>query len=120
MSSNIDRLPRHLLDIVENADAALRFIGELNSEQFMADDKTHYAVVRALEIVSEASRHLSDELKERHPDIPWRAIRDAGNVYRHRYLSVSLEVIWETVKRDLPPLRDAMLIELRARGIDVD
>ena len=52
MSSKIDRLPRRLLDIIENADAALRFIGELSSEQFAADDKTHYAVVRALEIVS--------------------------------------------------------------------
>jgi uncharacterized protein with HEPN domain len=112
MPSKIDRLPRRLLDIIENADAASRFIGELDSEQ------THYAVIRALEIISEASRHLPDELKARHPDIAWRAIRDEGNVYRHGYLSVSLEVIWETAKRDLPPLRDAMLTELRALGLD--
>jgi hypothetical protein len=47
MPSEIERLPRHLLDIIENADAALRFIGSLNAEQFMADEKTHYAVVRS-------------------------------------------------------------------------
>jgi uncharacterized protein with HEPN domain len=118
MPSDADNLPRRLLDIIENADAALHFIGDLNSKQFAQDQKTHYAVVRALEIISEASRHLPDELKTRHAGIPWRAIRNAGNVYRHGYLSVSLDVIWETVKRDLPPLREAMFAEFRALGLD--
>ena len=118
MPSSVDKVPRRLLDIIENADAALGFIGDLNSEEFARDQRTHYAVVRALEIISEASRHLPDDLRARHPDVPWRAIRDAGNVYRHGYLSVSLEVVWETVTRDLPPLRDLMLNELRALGFD--
>jgi uncharacterized protein with HEPN domain len=116
MPSDVNSVPRRLLDIIENADAALHFISNLDAEQFAQDRKTHYAVVRALEIISEASRHLPDDLKARHPNIPWRAVRDAGNVYRHGYLAVSLDVVWETVKRDLPPLRDAMLRELRALG----
>lgn len=118
MSSNVNDLPRRLLDIIENTEAALRFVHDLDSRQFAQDQKTHYAVVRALEIISEASRHLPDDLKARHTGIPWRAIRDAGNVYRHGYLSVSLEVVWETVTRDLPPLREAMLTELRALGFE--
>jgi len=118
MPSDRDNVPRRVLDIIENADAALTFIGTLDSERFAQDQKTHYAVLRALDIISEASRYLPDDLKARHPEIPWRAIRDAGNVYRHGYLSVSLEVVWETVTRDLPPLREAMLTELRALGLE--
>ena len=118
MPSDDKNIQRRLLDIVENADAALLFVGNLDADQFAQDQKTHYAVVRALEIVSEASRHLPDDLKARHPATPWRAIRDAGNVYRHGYLAVSLEVVWETVKRDLPPLREKMLSELRALGFE--
>ena len=95
-------------------------MGELDPDQFAEDQKTNYAVVRALEIVSEASRHIPDEIKARHPTIAWRAIRDAGNVYRHGYLSVSLDIVWETAKRDLPPLRQAMLSELRALGLDLE
>jgi uncharacterized protein with HEPN domain len=52
---------------------------------FVADRKTVYAVVRALEIISEASRRLPAELKDRHPEIDWIAVTAAGNIYRHEY-----------------------------------
>ena len=116
MPSKVDKVPRRLLDIVENVDAALNFVEGLDYELFAKDDKTQYAVLRALEIISEASRHIPDDIKARHPDIPWRAVRDAGNVYRHGYQAVTLEVDWNTVTRDLEPLRRAMVAELNARG----
>ena len=50
---------------------------------FARDRKTVYAVARALEIISEASRRLPDELKTRHPEIDWPAVAAAGNIYRH-------------------------------------
>ena len=120
MPSKIDKVPRRLLDIVENVDAALKFVADLNYEQFAMDNKSQYAVIRALEIISEASRHIPDDIKAKHPEIPWRAVRDAGNAYRHAYLSVTLEVVWETVTRDLEPLRNAMIAELRSRGVQVE
>ena len=52
---------------------------------FAADRETVYAVVRALEIVSEASRRLPPEIKSHHPEIDWVAVAAAGNVYRHEY-----------------------------------
>ncbi|HEY0524017.1 MAG TPA: HepT-like ribonuclease domain-containing protein [Stellaceae bacterium] len=52
-------------------------------DRFVADLRTVYAVTRCLEIISEALRRLPDDLKARHPQIPWRDIAGAGNVYRH-------------------------------------
>lgn len=86
-------------------------------EAFVVDQRTLYAVVRALEIISEASRHVSAEAKTRHPSIPWREMAAAGNIYRHVYGVVDADDIWKTVQDDLPPLRSAVVAELeRSEG----
>jgi len=74
-----------------------------------------YAVIRCLEIISEASRRLSDELKGRHAHIPWREMAAAGNFYRHKYEDVLPQRVWKTLQEDLPPLRAVIEKEL-ARG----
>jgi uncharacterized protein with HEPN domain len=104
-------------DIVANARRAKDFIGASTFEAFVADDRTHYAVVRCLEIVSEASRRLSAETRRRHPHVPWRQIADAGNLYRHGYHGVSLDIVWLTVHDELPVLVAAVEAEL-ARSPD--
>ena len=71
-----------------------------------------YAVARCLEIISEASRRLSDELKARHPQMPWREMASAGNVYRHSYEDVLPRRVWKTMREELPPLRAAIEREL--------
>ena len=76
---------------MENIDAIRSFIPGLDRDEFAADRKTLYAVVRALEISSEAPRRLPPELKERNPGIDWRAVAAAGNVYRHEYEGVDVE-----------------------------
>jgi uncharacterized protein with HEPN domain len=77
-----------------------------------ADCKTAYAVVRALEIISEASRRLPAELKDRHSEIDWVAVAAAGNVYRHEYKGVDAVLIWHTVRYSRSELRTAAVIEL--------
>jgi uncharacterized protein with HEPN domain len=71
-----------------------------------------YAVTRCLEIISEASRRLPEQLKARHPAIGWKQMACAGNVYRHDYEDVAAEFVWETVVRALPPLRNVIESEL--------
>jgi uncharacterized protein with HEPN domain len=71
-----------------------------------------YAVTRCLEIISEASRRLPEQLKARHPAIGWKQMAGAGNVYRHDYEDVAAEFVWETVVRALPPLRNVIESEL--------
>jgi uncharacterized protein with HEPN domain len=68
-----------------------------------------------LEIISEASRRLPDELKARYPSIAWKNMAGAGNVYRHDYEDVAARLVWETVQLALPPLRDVVAREIAAR-----
>ena len=71
-----------------------------------------YAVVRALEIISEASRGLQEDVKARHPEIAWPKVAGAGNVYRHDYDLVAEQLIWHTATNMLPPLLAAVESEL--------
>ncbi|WBL78498.1 DUF86 domain-containing protein [Bradyrhizobium xenonodulans] len=107
-----DRIDGTLRDILHHIDLATEFAGGLDREGFAADLRAVYAVTRCLEIISEASRRLPEELKERHPAIAWRQMAAAGNVYRHNYEDVAARLVWETVQQALPPLRAAIEDEM--------
>jgi uncharacterized protein with HEPN domain len=73
------------------------------------------SIERAIEIISEASRHIPDELKANHPDIHWRGIAGIGNVLRHDYQGVEAEIMWRAAIQDIPPLKaviDTMIAAL--------
>ncbi len=106
------KLPRTLQDIKENIDLAQSFVANMSFAEFQSDRRTLYAVVRCLEIVSEASRRLPLELKARHLSIQWDQIASAGNIYRHGYDLVRDDLLWNTVKNALEPLRVAVDEEL--------
>jgi uncharacterized protein with HEPN domain len=103
-----------LLDISENIHLARSFVAGLDLTAFQISPLHVYAATRALEIISEASRRLPDDLRARHPHLPWRAIRDTGNFYRHQYDNVLESYVWTNVHDDLPPLLAAVEQELRA------
>lgn len=111
-----DRASAVLGDIRRNIDLAEGFARNVTVEQFMADILRIYATTRALEIISEASRRLPDDMKARHPDVPWQNIAGAGNVYRHGYDIVVAEVIWQTARTGLATLREAVETELGRIG----
>ncbi|MGY3031862.1 uncharacterized protein with HEPN domain [Bradyrhizobium sp. USDA 4354] len=90
---------------MHHIDLAIEFASGFDRDVFAADLRTVYAVTRCLEIISEASRRLPDDLKSRHPAIAWRQMAAAGNVYRHNYEDVAAHFVWETVQQALPPLR---------------
>jgi uncharacterized protein with HEPN domain len=102
---------QRLRDILENIDAIRAFAAGMTFEDFVLDRKTVYAVTRALEIISEASRRLPDELKSRHPGIDWPAVAAAGNVYRHEYEVIDDALVWHTIQHELAELRDISEVE---------
>jgi uncharacterized protein with HEPN domain len=112
MLSDIER--DSLSHIIDNIDLANAFAEGFDYERFLADMRTFYAITRCLEIISEASRRLSPELKARHPDIPWRKVSGSGNIYRHDYEDVVHRLVWGTVHEFLPPLRIMAETELAA------
>jgi uncharacterized protein with HEPN domain len=104
---------QRLRDIVDNIDAIKAFTAGAAFEQFILDRKTVYAVIRALEVISEASRRLPDELKSRHPEVDWPAVAAAGNIYRHQYEAVDEALVWHTVQHALAQLREVARDELQ-------
>lgn len=95
----------HILEAVANIDADL---AGHEIESFRADRRARQLVERNLEILSEASRRLPDHLRETEPDIPWKAIAGIGNVLRHDYHRSYPEVLWQTCRKDLKPLKEAV------------
>jgi uncharacterized protein with HEPN domain len=107
-----DRERSALIDIRHNIALADNFTRDQTFETFCNDLMRQYAVIRCLEIISKVSRRLSDELKQRHPGIPWTQMAGAGNIYRHDYEDVAAQRVWDTVQLALPPLRAAIEQEL--------
>ena len=105
-----------LRDIGYHIALANNFVSGSDLATFRDDLRTFYAVTRCLEIISEASRRLPDELKARHPSIAWKNMAAAGNVYRHDYEDVAVTQVWEAVQLALPPLRVVIERELAATG----
>ena len=96
-----DRL-QHILQAIDDCEAILK---RQNREAFATDRLSRLAVERALEIISEASRHIPKELKEREATIAWQRMADLGNRLRHVYHRIDPDVLWDVVKQDLPALR---------------
>src|SRR4051812_26994265 len=92
---------QRLRDLIENIDAIRDFVVGMTFPVFKEDRKTLYAVTRALEIISEASRRLPEEMKGKYPHLDWQAIAPSGNVYRHEYEAVAESLIWYTIQNSL-------------------
>lgn len=110
MPSKDPKIP--LNDIKKNIELARQFVVNLSLDDFLNDRKTFYAVIRALEVISEASRRLPESFKEKHPEIPWTDIAGAGNVYRHNYEEVLETMVWQTVQHSLTALEKVVQEEL--------
>ncbi len=107
-----ERVLKALLDIRDNIVLARAWTADLSLEAFAEDRLRFYAVTRCLEIISEATRRLPPDLRQRHPHIQWRDIGDAGNIYRHAYDGVQERIVLETVRRSLPELEAVIEAEL--------
>ncbi len=103
-----------LRDIVEAIGYIQLDIENTSLESFASDRRKRWQVERGLEIVSEASRHLPEDMKARHPEIPWRKVAGIGNVLRHEYTRVAADALWRLVQDELAVLDRACRAELAA------
>jgi uncharacterized protein with HEPN domain len=106
-------IPR-LTDIVEAIERIRSVMEGMTLDAFEADWQKQWLVERGVEVLSEASRHLTDELKSRHPEIPWRKVAGIGNILRHDYASIAPPVMWTLVRENLPSLERVCREELAA------
>lgn len=82
--------------------------------KFDADPLVQVWVIHHLEIIGEACRALSDELRGRHPEVPWAAIIGMRNILVHDYFGLNLDEVWSAAERDLPDLKQRILTILTA------
>lgn len=95
----------YLQDILESIGHIQRFLEGISEEEFYKNVEKQDAILRRLEIIGEAVKHLSDEIREDHPDIPWRQITGMRDIIIHEYFGVTLEMIWIVATDDILDLK---------------
>lgn len=103
------KVKREYLDCLKDIQDALEkiqdFIAGLGFEGFAKDEKTTFAVIRALEIIGEAAKKTPKSIRSRYPDVPWQDMAAMRDKLIHDYFGVDLRVVWKTLRIDLPPLK---------------
>ncbi len=94
----------YLDDILYSAGLALDYVGSLSLSEFEGDTKTQDAVIRRLEVIGEAVKWITPQVRESMPQIEWQRIAAMRNFMIHEYWDVDLQIVWATVQDDLPPL----------------
>lgn len=92
---------RHILDAIEKVESYV----SVGRDEFMAKSHWQDAVIRQLEIIGEATKRLSQELRSLHPDVPWRRVAGLRDVLIHDYMGVRLAAVWTMTQADLPTLK---------------
>ena len=95
----------YLQDILTSLSRIEDYTKSLSFEGLKDDWKTIDAVVRNLEILGEAARNIPEEIIDKYPDVPWGYMVSMRNKVLHEYFGVDLDILWKTVKEDLPLLK---------------
>jgi uncharacterized protein with HEPN domain len=97
---------------IRDSIAKIESYATVGKETFMKISHWQDAIIRNLEIIGEATKRLSNPLKEQYPDIPWRNIAGLRDVLIHDYMGVDLESVWNVVENDLPSLKKQLIMIL--------
>lgn len=103
---------RHTQDAISKIESYV----SVGRDVFITTSHWQDAVVRQLEIIGEATKRISDELRSKHTDIPWRRIAGMRDVLIHDYLGVDLSAVWEVTQHDLPQLKQKIEVILKKLG----
>jgi uncharacterized protein with HEPN domain len=95
----------YLGDVLDAIKWVENYLRGVDKKDFLANHMMQDAVMHQIEIIGEASNNVSDEFQERHPELPWMLMRAIRNKIVHDYREVNLDIIWDTAKNDLPPLK---------------
>jgi uncharacterized protein with HEPN domain len=95
----------YIEDVIDAMNKAEMFVAGMTYEQFEADLKTNFAVVRAIEIIGEATKRLPSTIRDQYPHITWKDMAGMRDVIIHGYDNVNLQIVWDVVKRDIPQIK---------------
>jgi uncharacterized protein with HEPN domain len=97
---------RHILDAISDIE---KFTTGITENEFYDNKEKQYAILRALEIIGEASKNLSKELRAQYPGVPWRDLAGMRDKLIHQYFGVKMVLVWDTVEDKLPKLKTQIL-----------
>lgn len=103
-----DRQRLYLTHVLECLDRIEDYLPETKAE-FLDDTMRQDALIRALQVLAESTKRLSDDFKNSRPEVDWRAIAGLRNILVHEYLQVDLDEVWTIATRDLSVLRTAVM-----------
>jgi uncharacterized protein with HEPN domain len=92
---------KHILDASEES---VKFLENRQRRELDTDRMLSLSLVRLLEIIGEAARGVSIQVREKYPNIPWKQMAGIRDRLIHGYFDVDMEIVWKTVKEDIPPL----------------
>src|SRR5271156_4317647 len=106
-------MPRKVLHVINDILEAIDRVEQITRDKTLTDFENswqmRWLVQRAIEIISEASRAIPNDLTEKRPEIPWSKVQGIGNVLRHEYSGLSDRIIWNVIVDELPRLKRAIL-----------
>ena len=100
--------PAFLADIIESIRRITIYIEDLGYETYLTDTKTQDAIVRNLEIIGEAVKNISDDLKLKHDDIPWKGLAGVRDKLIHHYFGVNFDIVWNIITEELPQITEKL------------
>jgi uncharacterized protein with HEPN domain len=96
----------YVMDIIEAIEKIEDFTKDMEFENFRKDDKTVFAVIRALEIIGEAVKKIPLTVKNKYKQMPWREAAGMRDKLIHEYFGVNINVVWKTIIEDIPRLKE--------------
>ncbi len=95
----------YLSDILKAMESIEEFVKDMSLEQLRSDDKTSSAVIRKFEIIGEATKQISDELKQKYPNVPWKDMSGMRDRLIHIYFGVDYNLVWTAIKERIPQVK---------------
>ena len=95
----------YLKDMLENMEKAEKFTADMSYKDFIADEKTKYAIVRCIEIIGEAVKNVPESVRKKYNEVPWKDIAGMRDKVMHFYFGVKFKRVWLEVREDIPKIK---------------